>query len=89
MSTADILIASLLVIILMLGFAFAGKFFEKLSPETLKYLDYGSFGTAIVMGASLYFGVKNAIVWYLFLISIVVYFITLRHTIHEDASRQD
>ncbi len=88
MSTTDILIASLLVIILMLGFAFAGKIFEQLPARALKYLDYGSFGTAIVMGVSLYFGVKNAAVWYLFLISIIIYFITLRHTIHEDASRQ-
>jgi hypothetical protein len=89
MFSADIIYAVLVVIVLILGLTYMGRFFEKLSPKTLKYIDYGSFAMAGISGALIYFGQGNAFLRYIFLASIVIYFVTLRHTIHTSPSTQD
>ena len=89
MFSADIIYAVLVVIVLILGLTYMGRFFEKLSPKTLKYIDYGSFAMAGLSGALIYFGQGSAFLRYIFLASIVIYFVTLRHTIHTSPSTQD
>lgn len=89
MFSADILYALLVLIVLIVGLTYMGRFFEKMSPKTLKYIDYGSFATAGISGALIYFGQGNAFLRYIFLASIVIYFITLRQTIHTKPSTQD
>jgi len=82
MDTAQIMTLVLMVIFFIVLFGFVGRYFQKLSPRTLKYIDYGSFTVAGLTGVVLYLGKGNAVLRYMFLASIVVYFITLRHTIH-------
>ena len=89
MFSADILYAALVVIVLILGLTYVGRFFAKIPPKTLKYIDYGSFALAGISGALIYFGQGNAFLRYIFLASIVIYFVTLRYTIHTSPSTQD
>lgn len=89
MPSIDILTAVLVFVLLIVVLAFLGKFFEKLSPETLKYIDYGSFALAAITGLLIYFGQANPVIRYIFFASIIVYFITLRHTMYKQPSSQD
>jgi len=89
MFSADILYALLLLIVLILGLTYMGRFFEKMPSKTLKYVDYGSFFMAGISGALIYFGQESAFLRYIFLASIVIYFVALRHTIHTSPSTQD
>ncbi len=87
-STSPIVIA-IFVIAFILIFDRAGKYLRKASPEILKWIDYGSFGTIIVSGFLLYNGTSSVILRYLFLLSIIIYFIALRHSIYDKPSEQD
>ena len=84
MISTEIIISAVFVIGLILLLDRTGKFLQKASPKTLTYLDYGSFITAIAAGALMYVGGGGVFVKYVLLISVVIYFIALRHTVHKE-----
>lgn len=89
MISADILYSLLILIVIVLGLSYVGRFFEKMSPKALKALDYGSFALACVSGGLLYFGKGGTAGRVVFLVSMVVYFITLRHSMHSSPQASD
>ncbi len=87
MISKEILYIVLLLILFIIILDRLGGLFKRLSPKTLKYIDYGSFATAVITGLLMYFGhVGGGVIRYIFFLSIIVYFITLRHTAHNDSS---
>ena len=86
MDTSQIISLVGMFILFIVLFGYVGVYFQKLSPQALKYVDYGSFATAGIAGVALYLGMENVIIRYIFFASIVVYFITLRHSIHKNKS---
>ena len=89
MFTLSPIVIAVLVIVFILIFDRIGRYLQKASPEILKWIDYGSFVTIIVSGFLLYGGTNSVILRYLFLLSIIVYFIALRHSIYEAQSKRD
>lgn len=86
MLSTEVLTGLLFIILFIIILDRMGRLFQKCSPETLRYVDYGSFSTAIVTGVVIYAGKGNTVVWYLFFASLIIYFITLRHTAHRNSS---
>ena len=89
MISTEIIISAVLIIALIIALDRLGKFLQRVSPQTLTYLDYGSFVVAIAAGALMYMGSGGVIVKYVLLTSVVIYFIVLRYTSHKDPSVQD
>jgi len=88
MST-EIIISAVFIIGLIIALDRGGRFLQKVSPQTLTYIDYGSFVVAIGAGALMYLGSGGVIIKYILLISVVIYFIALRYTSHKDPTAQD
>lgn len=89
MISTEIVVSAVFIIALIIGLDRVGRFLQKASPQTLTYLDYGSFVVAIGAGALMYLGSGGVIVKYVLLTSVVIYFIALRYTSHKDPSVQD
>lgn len=88
MISTEIIIAAIIIIALILMLDRAGKYLQKVSPSALKYIDYSTFTIAGISGLIIYLGKGSSLVRYVFLISIIMYFIILRHTVHKDSPPQ-
>ena len=89
MESTGVLTLIAIFIFFMFLLSRTSKYFEKLSPKTIKYLDYGSFGIAVVTGLAWSFGKEDSPAKYLFFASVIVYFITLRHSMQKKSSQSD
>lgn len=89
MISPEILAALLIIIILILALDRLGKYVQKVSPQALKYTDYGSCILAIATGGLMYMGYNYPGIRYLFYASIIIYFITLRHTIYTHTDEEN
>ena len=88
MFSTEIVISAIIIIALMVLLDRAGSYLQKVSPSTLKYIDYSAFTVAGISGLIIYLGKGSPLVRYIFLISIIMYFIVLRHTVHKGSSPQ-
>lgn len=89
MISTEVIISAVLIIAFIIVLDRGGRFLQRVSPQILTYLDYGSFAVAIGAGALMYMGSGGAVVKYVLLLSVVIYFIALRYTSHKDPSVQD
>lgn len=89
MISTNIMVIVLILIVFILLLDRAGSILKKASPSTIKYIDYGSFGTAVVAGIIIYMGKGNAYVSYLFYLSLIIYFIALRHSVYQADQSKD
>ena len=83
------IVIAILVIGFILLFDRAGKHLHTASPQVLKWVDYCSFGAVIATGFLIYLGHGGQLLRYLFFLSLIVYFIALRHTIYEKPSDEN
>lgn len=88
MISTEIIIAAIIIIALILMLDRAGKYLQKVSPSALKYIDYSTFTIAGISGLIIYLGKGSSLVRYVFLISIIMYFVILRHTVHKNSPPQ-
>ena len=88
MFSTEIIIAAVIIVALILLLDRAGSYVQKVSPSAIKYIDYATFTIAGISGLIIYLGKGGPVVRYLFLISIIIYFIVLRHTVHKGSSPQ-
>ena len=88
MFSTEIIVSSIIIVVLILLLDRAGSYLQKVSPAALKYMDYSTFTIAGIAGLIIYLGKGGPLVRYIFLISIVMYFIILRHTVHKGSSPQ-
>lgn len=88
MFSTEIIVASIIIVVLIFLLDRAGSYLQKVSPAALKYIDYSTFTIAGISGLIIYLGKGGPLVRYVFLISIIMYFIILRHTVHKGSSPQ-
>ncbi len=88
MFSTEIIISAIIIIALIVLLDRAGSYLQKVSPSALKYIDYSAFTVAGISGLIIYLGKGSPFVRYIFLISIIMYFIVLRHTVHKGSSPQ-
>ena len=84
MDSGQIITLAVVLIVFISLFGFVGKYFEKLPPKTLKSIDFASFTITAITGLALLFGIENVIIRYIFFASIIVWFIALRHSVHNN-----
>ena len=83
MDLATVINIVILLIIFVVLFRYIGIVLDRFPPAVIKYLEYGSFLSAVLTGFLTYFSEIGSTVRYLFFISIIIYFLVMSHTSHK------